>query len=511
MASHLSPAVSNQKHGAAVPMGTRRRKWIFPLLAILVGLSPFLVLETGLRILDLPEVPPAVDPYVDLHNLTPLLEADPTDAEFVRIADERLHLFRPLRFKAAKSDGVFRVVALGGSTTQGEPYSTETAFPQWMGIALEAASGQEVEVLNLGGLSYASYRVKKILEESLSYSPDLVVIYTGHNEFLERRSYDGYERQSAAALLGSKLTELRTTQVLRKLLGQSNTRQEPLIADPTSLSREVDALLDYNGGLADYHREDDWRAPVTEHFEWNLRQMYQICYSQQIPLVFVGPVCNLKDCPPFKFETAKTFTSKDFSSEDFVRLWEQARTTSDGELAEQLAIVAYEQDPMHPGVNYLLGQLAFSRDDFELARKHLETAKDQDVCPLRAPASIVSVVHRLSEELKVPFLDANDLFESVSRNGIVGKEWLIDHIHPSVEGHQLLGKELAAAVLDAKILTTANTHWTEEVEPEFAEYLTSINEAYFHRGQQRLEGLLLWTQGRSKKVRGPGANNPASN
>ena len=46
-----------------------------------------------------------------------------------------------------------------------------------------------MEIINTGGISYASYRVARLMEELLAYQPDVFVIYTGHNEFLEKRIY----------------------------------------------------------------------------------------------------------------------------------------------------------------------------------------------------------------------------------------------------------------------------------------------------------------------------------
>ena len=44
-------------------------------------------------------------------------------------------------------------------------------------------------MINCGGVSYASYRLGPILDEVLGYEPDLIMLYTGHNEFLEARTY----------------------------------------------------------------------------------------------------------------------------------------------------------------------------------------------------------------------------------------------------------------------------------------------------------------------------------
>ncbi len=139
-----------------------------------------------------PKASPPPDPLVNLHHLQPLFTLS-ADKQTYFIGPERLDLFREARFAAHKPAGTFRIFALGESTTQGEPYSTATAYPAWLELELRAATGRPVEVINCGGLSYASYRIRAILHEVLDrYQPDLIILYCGQNEFLERRTYDGW-------------------------------------------------------------------------------------------------------------------------------------------------------------------------------------------------------------------------------------------------------------------------------------------------------------------------------
>ncbi len=41
--------------------------------------------------------------------------------------------------------------------------------------------------------------------------------------------------------------------------------------------------------------------------------------------------------------------------------------------------------------------------------------------------------------------------------------------------------------------------WKSERIPVYEHHVKSLNPAYFERGNQRLEGLRLWTQGRARK------------
>ncbi|MCA9133263.1 MAG: hypothetical protein KDA45_08910 [Planctomycetales bacterium] len=477
-----------------------RHPWRLRLAAILLGLLPFAMAEVGLHFLGLPRLPPPADPFVDLHNLRPLFTAQPNSGR-LEISPERLQLFRPASFQVDKPAKTFRVFALGGSTTQGEPYSTETAFPEWMRLSLAAAApGRRYEVINCGGISYASYRVLAILREVLQYSPDLIVVYTGQNEYLERRSYEGYYQQSWGNRVLSGLYGLRIVQFARALTGDVARRQEPLANNRTELEQEVEALLDYRGGMAQYERGAAWYGPVPQHFRWSLQQMVAACQAVHVPLILVRPVTNLLDCPPLKIQIDPSLSPA--SAEEFEEHWAAAKAAAD-EPADCLPHLqrALAIDSQHAGANFLLGRLQYDQKEYVAARQSLTRAKDNDVCPLRATSAIQDIVSQVASEHQVLLLDAEALFAERSPHGIVGENWLMDHIHPTLAGHQLLGEELARLCFRAGLAPSPPEDWQRRRQTLMAEHLSGLSEAYFHRGKQRLEGLLLWTQGRVQKVR----------
>ena len=479
-----------------------KRKWRHPylirIIAILVGLLPLVMTEGLLAIFDLPQRPAAIDPYVDLHHLRPLFAREPGSGK-LSIGPERLHLFRPASFEAVKPAGTFRIFVLGGSTTQGEPYSTETAFPEWLRLELQARCAEpRFEVINCGGLSYASYRVLAILREVLEYAPDLIVIYTGHNEFLERRTYENWMPTSAKSNAVAWLTQFRTVQMARTLIAKPAMRA----AAPTrtELAAEVDALLDYSGGLADYVRDDPWRAPVVDHFRWNVEQMIEACQLRRVPLLLVRPVSNLVDCPPFKFEVSSELS--DLEQADFLQRWEllcanrRSRSDSLAEVDRLLAI-----DSGHAGLLYLKGRILADDGDWEAAKQYFVAARDADVCPLRAITPIEEAVAELADRFGVPLIDAEKLICEHSEHQLTSSQWLIDHVHPTIEGHQLIGEAMAELCVNEGWVTVTQGDWEAARTVLYDAHLRELGEAYFHRGKQRLEGLMLWTQGRAKKMK----------
>lgn len=475
----------------------------FRLLAVVIGLLPIAGLEIAAGLFGGAVQQAAVDPFVDLHQLKPLFELDADNGHYA-IGGSRMNLFRPQSFAKLKPANGFRVFALGGSTTQGEPFSTETAFGKWLELHLQAMlPSREVEVVNCGGLSYASYRVNAILTEVLEYEPDLIVVYTGQNEYLEKRSYANSSSTNWFSQAGGWLARNSSlVQVLRGVLQGEAKRPEPGQRSKTQMAAEVEALLDYQGGLDDYRRGETWYAGVVEQFRWNVGTMKQQCDRAGVPVLFVLPVTNILDCPPMKFELSPTLSEG--QRETFSQLWEGARREAvEGRLAQAAETLekALAIDPQHAGAQYLLGRMHYEMGDYVLADQYLSAARDFDVCPLRATTAITKAYIEVLWARDAVFVDADQIFRDASPQGLVGQQWLVDHIHPRLEGHQLLAEHIARELVASGLVAAQEADWIAEYDRLAAQHLASLGEDYFIRGQQRLEGLILWTQGRAKKIR----------
>jgi lysophospholipase L1-like esterase len=482
-----------------------RRRWLFRLLALVLGLSPLLAFEGLCHLFDWGRPDLHDDPFVGFSAIHPLFVLS-DDGTRYEIPKSRQRFFCAESFPAHKADGEFRIFCLGASTVQGRPFAIETSYTTWLEISLNAAQPEvHWDVVNCGGISYASYRLIPILKEVLAYHPDLIILDTGHNEFLEARSFASIkDRNSVVHAALAAASRLRSFTLLREGYLQLRGKSSAAAAnDRPVLPDEVDALLDYQNGLAEYHRDPAWRAALIREFDVNLHTLVRIAHDAGVPLLLVNPCSNLRDFPPFKSEHRDGLTRSEL--EQWNSLCAQAGEHLGGtgdELRD--AIACLEQacgiDPDYAETFYHLGHCYQAAHRLDDARRMFEQARDLDICPLRILQPMSDSLLSVAGETGAPLLDAQALFEGLSRDGIVGDQWLIDHVHPTIPGHQVLADALADKLVELHMLSPG-ADWAEHKAARYREHLDELPDLYFLKGMQRLENEQHWAHGRARRKR----------
>ncbi len=482
---------------------SRLRLFAFRAVALALGFMPLLAAELVCRANGWGLVGEAGDPFVGFAGERPLFELNEAAGRY-EVAATRQAYFRPDSFAAHKGEREFRIFCLGGSTVQGRPYAIETSFTTWLEISLRAADPQrEWQVVNCGGVSYASYRLAPIMRELLAYQPDLFVVYTGHNEFLEDRTYASVKQtpQLIARLHGWSsrwrcYNALRQTWLARTAGGRRRSAQAS--EGRAALELEVDALLDYRGGLDDYHRDDRWYRDVAVHYEYNLHRMVAMARQAGVPLILSNPTRNLKDCPPFKFANLESLAPN--QRKQFDHLWAEAKDEPDLERRVARLQAALQIDERHAGAHYLLGSTWLQQRRPQQARVSLARAADEDLCPLRMTEPLYAALERVAAQTGTPLLDVRGMFAAASRDQLPGNRMLLDHIHPTINGHQLIAEGLVEEMAALR-LVAPRSDWKPVRERAYQQHLATLDALYYARGKQRLEGLISWTQGRANKLK----------
>lgn len=470
---------------------TARRCW-FRVGAVLVGLLPLVLLEGALRLVDVAR--PVDDPLAGVGGQRPVFERV---GDVYRTARAKEGYFGVQEFPATKPTNAFRLFALGGSTVYGHPYLNDTAFPKWLELELAArAPGRAVQAINCGGISYASYRLAYVLRETLHYQPDLIVLALGHNDFLEDRTYDSLKARSAARhWLTEQAASLRAVASLRKILPPTAvSTPHPHGADSDSV--EVDPRLDHSrAGYAAYHRDDAWHARVIRQFEDSFRTMLAECHAANIPVIIVTLGSNLRDCPPFKSAHRAGLTPA--QEGEWQRRFDAA---TQADLRDDLpaALARYREaeaiDPRHALLNYRIARCLDRLGQTKAAREYFLRAKDEDICPLRMLERIYQLQHALAAETRTPLVDVRTLLEALSSEALPGNDLYLDHVHPTLGGHQHIARALAEKIHELRLLPTAPV-WAEAARrTAFQAHLQNLPSAYFPNGRRRVDWLENWAR-----------------
>lgn len=476
---------------------------VFRLAAVLLSLSPLVLVELSLVALDIGRPSQCEDPFVGFSAIHPLFELS-DDQQTYRIAPARLSHFRAESFAAKKSPREFRIFVLGGSTVQGRPYSIESSFTTWLEKGLAASSDEhDWQVVNCGGVSYASYRLLPILEEVLQYEPDLVIFCEGHNEFLESRSYDHLPSNTSHTLApAAQLSRFRSWNLLRQSLHSSsktsrNTNNSKENSNKTILPSEATARLDWEGGMASFERDATWHAQVIEHYAYNIERMIGRCQQAKVPLVMVHPVSNL-EWSPFKSEhTADLTESQKAEFDELLRIAAKHYAT---DLPRAIAILkdAARISPDHAQVHYELGICYQLLGDRASARHSLLLAKELDVCPLRMLEPMSERFHAIVAKHQTPCVDLHEKFTIISASGYPSNEWLIDHVHPTIEGHQKAATWILEQLAISGVVR-CESDWESRVAQAYREHLATLDHVYFERGKARLASEQGWARGKVRK------------
>jgi tetratricopeptide (TPR) repeat protein len=431
-------------------------------IIILVSVALFFgLLEGGLALFGVKPVTRTEDPFVGFAANMPLFvpAQGPDGRRILRTARNKTGKFNRQEFARKKVAGTYRIFSLGGSTTYGRPYDDRTSFTGWLRELLpHVDSSKQWEVINAGGISYASYRVAHLMEELVDYQPDLFVIYTGQNEFLEERTYRELRSipplvRSAASLLAYTRTWAAMTSILRR----AGVDRPAETAGRDILAADVTTKLNQSVGPEKYTRDDELQEQILEHYRLSLERMVALARAVDAKVIFVTPASNLKDCSPFKSEHTDELNRGMRRRLD--QMLARAKwAIGQGQWKEALALLdeAVAADPRHAELQYQRGKVLFALDRIEEAAAALRLARDQDICPLRALTPMGRIVTEVARNEGIGLVDFAGLLEqrmqSELGHPIPGEEYFLDHVHPTIDGHKVLAVALVQTMIDRGLL-----------------------------------------------------------
>jgi tetratricopeptide (TPR) repeat protein len=416
------------------------------IVAVFFGAMEVVLAMAGVRPLLLTE-----DPFVGFADNVPQFVPDtrPDGTPILRTANNKRGLFNYQEFPLRKSGNSYRIFCMGGSTTYGRPYFDEVSFCGWLRAYLQAAEPtRNWEVINAGGVSFASYRVTRLMNELRQYQPDLFIVYSGQNEFLEQRSYGGLINQPDWLInLNASLSGTRVYTALAQLIEAVQPDSLQQAKARSQLSGEVDEILNHTIGPQSYQRDEPLKQHILTHYRLNLLRMVRIAQSVDAGILFVQPAINLKDMSPFKSTHREGLDAATLQA--WQSLYDRAgERASAGDAAAALALYreALALDDRYAELHYRVGQVLFSLQRYTESEQAFQRAVEEDIAPLRMLGAMQRSVREVAAAEGVPLVDFPEILRQAYHqeypHAVFGKEYFVDHVHTSMEGYRLLGLAL---------------------------------------------------------------------
>ena len=359
---------------------TVRKKIVFSLLA---GSLFFILAEAVTRLAGFEYIP-----FRDDFEITPEYRLFERKGKVYSTAPSKLGSFVPQEFPADKSSDEYRIALLGGSSIN---YLGDIGHLK-AGLA-EKYPGKKFTLINVGGIGYGTTRLLLHLQEVIQYRPDLVILYSGHNEFTEDYirgryyNYGFFEKWHDRLVVSSRFYALFAYaghKLAEKKIEMAREKRHPFFTPEFAFGWE----------------EEFDRDEIYREYRRNIVEITGRAREAGIDIVICTVSYNRMEAT---YNVQKT--------------------------------------------DYNKGQGPYQEGDYTKALYYFEKGIDQEPHPLRATETSNGIVKEVAARYAIPLVDVDGIIKrDYAVNGIPGPDLFDDHCHLNKKGNLILQQILLEAI-----------------------------------------------------------------
>ena len=422
--------------------GASRLLLLLATLALVVG-----AVELGAHGLEWASERFGTQRFVEVRNPVPVFEEVREGGAVFYARTKHHELMLPgTRFAKEKPAETFRVFLLGGSAAGGWPfdlggYTLADLLERKLQRLLPDV---DVEVHNVAGGTYASHRVRFVFDEVIDYQPDLLLVYSGHNEFLEQFVYretlpEGPLRHSAVARIVHRWREA--------------SRRPSFDVENYSLADQTSNRLAYAFGRASRYRKDPAQLQgLLDNYRQNLDWMVRESQRRGVPIALLDAPVNLRSWRPNASQhgavTAEARARWQRAFREGLLAFEAGRM---GEAAAALG-AALEADDEYAEAWYYRGLALLELGDVDDGRAALIAALERDAYPFRAIPQLQAVIDEVASRHGALRVRTTPALEALSAHGIPGAEVFVDYVHLTEQAQEVVAHEVARVLVREGLL-----------------------------------------------------------
>lgn len=297
-------------------------------------------------------------------------------------------------FVMPKPAGTVRIFLIGESAAKGYPQPRNLSMAAFLQEMLNAAwTDRKAEIISLGTTAVASFPLVYLVRDALKYDPDLLIFYTGNNEFFG--AYGTGSINAAGTLPPSALRILRALRGLALVQALGDWRY----AKPG----EGTTLMEEMIGRSAIPADSPLRAAAARNLAANLGAMLDAAKAAGVPALVCTTAANESDLAPLG--------------------------------ADPAAQAAFKK-----------GRALAAAGDHEGARKAFLEARDLDPLPWRPIARTEDAIRAAAREKGAALCDIAERFRRESPAGATGRDLVEDHVHLSLRGQARAARAMAEAM-----------------------------------------------------------------
>ena len=287
----------------------------------------------------------------------------------------------------------------------------------------------------------SSYYEKDTAMKLLSYQPDFLVLYSGHNEYYGRISASTGGNYFSKNLY-LYLKELKIFQMLFNLTAQPPNKNDTLMAEQFNHHQFI--------------KNDGFDKQVAEDFIKNVDAIVKAYALKNIPVIVIEPVSNLIDMPPFAGEGDEQYR-------DFIKRYQAIiRQADKGKLREfYTRRLSHKEYNVNANIRYL-DAAAWSVLDGKPSINRYIIAKDLDTIPFRARSSLSKALRTYCRNKSgiyqnLHFIPLQDLLVQQYGETVLSNRIFIDQLHFNMNGQIVMSKVISAKIAEIFKFTNAES------------------------------------------------------
>ena len=293
---------------------------------------------------------------------------------------EKVISFPKQSFDMPKPANVYRMIIIGGSNVN---YMQHNLYK--MASRLTHAPGEKrlFEIINCGGCAYGSTRLRNMIPELLTYDPDVMLIYSGHNEFEEKIHQKLVNTESIPA------QKAAYSLAMLRLLRDGLASLQLTCLDVQTLRETVQPEIDASTGMYAFSQEEI--AAHMNLYRENLTDIVAQCRDHGIPVIISTVASNF---------------------------WKPQLHQSLLETTQQIQEL-YEAGKFKEG-------MALARETLVRSPRHQASDTEN------------GIIREVAQQFSLPLIEGERLIMEAEPHGVPGETLLSDHCHLTDTGREIV-------------------------------------------------------------------------